>query len=325
MTASEKLELSVYDPLLREIELPLRAAVHPLGFSLHLATNSRDVIQAAQEAWNAYGPAYARQPLEIRMIVQAEGALADEPPVFRSQGNLFSVVYDRHNFGVCESTSLEGYCFISRKTASDHVRLRLHFLEAMTYMLLAQRHAVPLHAAAVARGGAGFLLCGPSGAGKSSLAYACARAGWTFVSDDATWLPAHAGGRTAVGRPRHARFREDAPRLFPELARYAAGQRPNGKITIEAPIADFPTLRTGVHCTADHLILLDRRPCAPRLIPLSTAEVIAGLLADMPAYGERVRELYERTLGRLTGASAWRLEYETLEQGLKLLAEIETR
>ena len=82
-------------------------------------------------------------------------------------------------------------------------------------------------------------LTGVSGSGKSSLAFACARAGWTFVSDDATWLPIDEPA-IAVGRPRHARFREDAPRLFPELARYAAEQRPNGKITIEAPLADFP-------------------------------------------------------------------------------------
>jgi hypothetical protein len=322
MAASENVLVPACDPLLHEIELSLRATQYPLGFPLNLATNSRHAIDAAREAWAGYSAEFQRQPIEIRVIVQPEGALADEQPVFRGQGDLFSVVFDCHNFGVYEGSSMSAYCFISEKTAADHLRLRLYFLEAMTYSLLAQRHAVPLHAAAVARGGAGVLLCGPSGAGKSTLSYACARAGWTFVSDDATWLPADEGTCIAIGRPSHARFREDAPGLFPELARYAAEQRPNGKMTIEAATADFAHFRTSVRCPADHLVLLDRRPGNARMNAIDARMVIDRLLTDMPAYGQRVRELYERTLARLVEASAWRLEYETLDQALELLSEL---
>lgn len=311
------------DPLLHAIELPLRAAFHPLGFRLNLATNSHSVLEAACESWNAYAPEFARQPIEIRVIVQAEGALADSQPVFRGQGDLFSIVFDRHNYGVYEVNSLAGYCFVSNLTAASHLRLRTHFLEAMTYSLIAQRHAVPLHAAAIVRDGAGFLLCGASGAGKSTLAFACSQAGWTFVSDDATWLPCDVEGRVAIGRPSHARFREDAPRLFPALGRYAAEQRPNGKMTIEAPTADFAHVRTAVRCSADHLVLLERGAARPRLVPISASEVIEQLLAESCSYGDRVRKLHERALDRLRDASAWRLEYTTLEQALDLLAKIQ--
>lgn len=313
---------TVIDPLLHEIELPLRATYCPLGFRLNLASNSRHIMEAACEAWSSRTPEFARQPLDIRIIVQPEGALADEAPVFRGQGELFSIVYDRHNFGMYDAGSLTGYCFVSESTAADHLRLRLHFLEAMTYALLALRHAVPIHAAAIARSGAGFLLCGPSGAGKSTLAFACARAGWTLVSDDATWMPNDNEGRLAIGRPSHVRFREDAPRLFPELARYVAEQRPNGKITIEATTADFPLLRTSVRCQADHMVLLNRRRGPARIVAISASDVVEQLLADMPTYGERVGDRFQRTLGRLLGAWAWRMDYETLEDALGLLSEI---
>lgn len=314
--------LSSYDPLLHEIELPLRGAYHPLGFRLNLATNSRHVLDAADEAWSAYAPEFARQPVEIRLIVQPQGGLADGPPVFRGQGDLFSIVFDRYNFGVYEVNSMAGYSFVSQQTAANHLRLRMHFLESMTYAILAQRHAVPMHAAAVMHGGAGFLLCGPSGAGKSTLSFACARAGWTFVSDDATWLPTEVEGRVVIGRPSHARFREDAPRLFPELSRYAAAQRPNGKITIEAPTTDFEDVRTAVRCSADHLVLLKRDAATPRLVPLRPDDVTERLLADASTYGERVQRLYERSLTRLHEASAWRLEYTTLDEAIELLAKI---
>ena len=321
--------MSANDPLLHEIELPFRTTSYPLGFRLNLATNSRHVIEAAAEAWDVYTPAFTRQPLDMRLIAQPEGELADGQPCFRGQGDLFSIVYDRHNFGVYNSDSMAGYCFVSEKTAADHMRLRAHFLEAMAYAILAQRLAVPMHAAAVMRGGYGFLLCGPSGAGKSTLAYACARAGWTFVSDDASWLPVEGEGRWAIGRPHFARFREDSPLLFPELERYLAEQRPNGKLTIEAPTADFSCIRTAVRCEVDYLIALARRPPgtgAPAcLVPISPPEIIEQMKTDSSTYGERVHELHERTLARLMAVQAWRLEYESLEEGMRLLSEIKSK
>ena len=321
MTASANRTSAANDPLLHEIELPLHATYYPLGFRLNLATNSRHVLDAGREAWGGYTAEFEREPIEIRLIVLPGGPLVEEPPVFRGQGDLFSITYDRHNFGVYDSGSLFGYCFVSEKTAGDHLRLRMYFLEAMTYSLLAQRHVVPMHAAAVMHEGRGVLLCGPSGAGKSTLSYACARAGWTFVSDDATWLPADESIRILIGRPGAARFREDAPRLFPELARYAAEQHPNGKMTIEASTADF-ALRTSLRCPADHMVLLDRRPGGARLDSIPACELVDRLLADMPAFGERVRTLYERTLSRLLDTAAWRMQYETLDQALKLLSEL---
>jgi hypothetical protein len=141
------------------------------------------------------------------------------------------------------------------------------------------------------------------------------------MSDDATWLAMDVEGRLAIGRPGHARFREDAPRLFPELARYAAEQRPNGKITIEASTADFADLRTTVRCSVDHLVLLARGAATPRLVPLSPSDIIERLLAEGSSYGDTVYKLYERALDRLREASAWRLEYTTLGQALQLLAK----
>lgn len=310
------------DPLLHEIDLPFHATYHPLGFRMHLASNSRDAIDAAHEAWGSCASEFDCRPLDIRVVVQPEGALADEAPIFRGQGSLISAVYDRHNFGAYEANSLTGYCFVSEKTAADHIRLRLHFLEAMVYSLLAQSHAIPVHAAAVARHGSGFLLCGSSGAGKSTLAYACARTGWTVVSDDASWIPCVTRERVVLGRPAHFRLREDAPRLFPELGRYTAQQRPGGKVRIEAPLTDFPYIRTAPRCPADHLVLLDRRPGRAGLHSIPAAEVVERLLADQPAYAESVWERSACTLDRLLGACAWRLEYETLPHAVALLSEV---
>lgn len=321
--ASEIRLASLNDPLQREIDLSLAAKFHPLGFPLELATNSRHVMEAAAEAWGSYGPQFERRPLTIHIAVQSEGRLADEPPVFRAQRDVLSIVFDRHNYGVCDRAVLFGYCFVSQATAADHLRLRTHFLEAMTYSLLAQSYVVPMHAACVMREAKGFLLCGASGAGKSTLAYACARAGWTFVSDDAAWLPADSPDRIAIGRSASLRFREDAPKLFPELARYVAEQRPNGKMTIEAPTADLTAIHTAERCPIGHIVLLNRRGGAvPTLQSVRPEEAVENLLTDSPWYGESVYETYRRTLDSLLHTSAWRIGYETLDEALELLSRI---
>jgi hypothetical protein len=181
---------------------------------------------------------------------------------------------------------------------------------------------VPMHAACIARDGLGVLLCGPSGAGKSTLSFACARAGWTYVSDDCTWLLPGRDDRRAIGKSHAARFREDAPRLFPEIERYATRVR-NGKLTIEVPTRAFPDLRTSSHCRVERLVVLDRQPgCAPALRSIAAREVIESLLADMAAYEEEVNAMYARTAGTLAGLPAWRMRYGSLDEALALVSEL---
>jgi hypothetical protein len=316
------LQIAPYDPLRHRAELPLTATFFPFGFRVEIATNSRDVLEAAADSWGGYASEYPYPPVELRVVVQPAGDLAPEP-VFRNQRRLFSIVADRDNFAFYESGSLFGCCFVSQRTASDHAWFRFYFLETMAYMLLAQRWVMPVHAACVARDGAGVLLCGLSGAGKSTLAWACARAGWTYVTDDGTWLLTEVEDRTALGRCRSIRFRDDAPRLFPELQEYISRARPNGKVSIEVPLDAFPHIRTAPRCRVGSVVLLDRREGAPgRVEPVPAAVAIELLLRDMPWYGDEVRALYERTARRLLEVPAYRLTYENLDQALTLLSNL---
>jgi hypothetical protein len=315
----EQLATQRIDPLLHDIDLPLQAACYPIGFPLRLATNSRDVIEAAAESWGTYTARdFAVPPLDLRFIVQAEPGSAEQPE-FRSQGQLFSIVSDRYNYATFDSRTMSGYCFITEETASHHLKLRLHFLEAMVYMLLAQRYVCPMHAACVARDGSGALLCGPSTAGKTTLSYACARAGFTYVADDCTWLLADSHDRMAIGKPHLARFRNDAPRFFPELEGYATRAYPNGKLTIEVPITDFPQIQTARRVPIDRVIMIERRNGRASLERVSTECVLRSLLADMPSYGDEVNEMYTRTVLNLLDVPAYELRYEVLEDAIRLL------
>lgn len=210
------------DHLRSQVPLDLQAAYDPAGFRVEIATNSRDVLRAAEEAWGHYRPEFACEPIRFRVLVDPEGGLS-QIPSHRMQGHLYSIVSDPYNFAHIDLARQFGFFHVSQTTAADHSWLRWFFIESAAYLVLTQRYVVPIHAACIVRGGAGILLSGPSGAGKSTLSYACARAGWTFVSDDATWLLPDQAERLAIGRPRHARFRLAAPEgSIPGIATHPA-------------------------------------------------------------------------------------------------------
>jgi hypothetical protein len=311
----------VYDPMLHDVELPLEAPFYPLGFGVKLLTNSQEVLAAAQESWGRYRQEFDRPPMVIRVLVRGESEVPAEPFTV-AQEHLLSVIADRNNFAVADSKAMLAYCFASAKTVAEHAWFRWFLLEPMVYYLLTQRYAMPIHAACVAKHGRGILLTGASGAGKSTLSFACARAGWTFISDDATSLLQDSDDRVAIGKPHQARFRDDAARHFPELAGLATRARPNGKESIEIPMEEFPRIQTALHCGVEGIVFLERGAEPAELLPFASKDAVEKLLVSMPSYGEEVRLRHERTMSRLLEVPAYRLRYSRLEDAVELLEQL---
>jgi hypothetical protein len=286
-----------------------------------IATNSQAVLDAAAESWGMYSAEFASQPVELHIVVRP-GSDAMVEPVVRTQRHYFSIVADRDHFAAYDSATFFGYCFVTEATVADGPWFRFHYLETMAYMLLAQRYAMPVHAACVVNSARGVLLYGHSGAGKSTLAWACARAGWTYVTDDGAWLLPEAEDGAVIGRCRQIRFKPDAPRLFPEFDAVLLQLRPNGKRSLEVSLDAFPQIRTATRCHVGAVVVLQRElGAASRTERMEPAEVAGLLLADMPRYEIDVRERYEAVVGRLLRqASCYRLTYDDLDGAVRALA-----
>lgn len=315
------MEKSNPDPVFSSFELGLRRILYPFGFPLQLESNSPDVVAAAAEGWGEYEQTFDAPP--VRMCLGVTGRSHNPLPIesiIRSRENLMSVVADANNFVMCDFSSGFAFGWVTRDTAADHPLLRYRFLTAGGGALVEHRAFTALHGALVSRNGSGVMLAGDSFAGKSTLAYACARGGWTYVSDDAACFARERPDRFAAGDPYSIRFRPDAPTLFPELASHLPSVRPNGKIAIEIRTRDLK-LHTASGCHVDHIVYLNRE--ATRR-PVSLRHISAErVLEDWSKYNvwgtDAVREERQRCHQHLLAASLWEMRYCGLDDAVARL------
>jgi len=311
------------DPLLAKPPAAYRASFYPRGFEVSVASNSPAVLQAAELSWAGLERRFDAAPMELRCVVSPDACSAPlVPPVVRAQRHL-AVWTAGPNSWCCDLAAGFGTAWIAESLAADVWYLCYHVLEAMAYSLLASLHVVPLHAACVARNGRGVLLAGESGAGKSSLAYACARRGWTYVSDDCSSLLRRGAGRTVVGDPRLFRFRVDAGALFPEFRDLPESPHARGKPTVEALTDIMPGIRTASECSVRHIVFLNRTGAAgAELTPVDAEEAMWRLSEspwppDMPGEAER-----RAALERLTAVPAYELRYRSLDDATERLERL---
>jgi hypothetical protein len=321
MPESNAVETRVNDPLLYRAPLPYIGRYYPYGFPVDVASDMREVLDAAQESFGAHAPRFDRPPLRMHVMVgQGSGGLPPAP-VLRGQRHLLTWVSDRENFAVVDRRERFGYVCVTRATVADPVFFRWHLLDAPIYMLLELNYITSLHAACVAWEGAGVLLYGESGVGKSTLTYACARQGWTYISDDASCI-VWDGGRTVIGEPHHFRFRAEAPDLFPELRGRTVGYEMDRKPTIEALTADLP-IRTAPECRVEYIAFLDRRPgVRAGITRIGKEETRERLMQDMPGFDPDLDTRRMAAVESMAEAPAFDLRYSDYEEAVPLLDRV---
>lgn len=314
-------EVLVDDPLMASAAMPYHHVVYPLGFPTNIKSNDSSVIRAAEANWGMFSQRFRHPPIELRFLVSDAPSRRKPPvPVFRAQANLLSIVADAHNYACCDLAAGFAFACLTKAASTNRDYLSMHFLDAMVYTLLDTQYLVAIHAACLALDGHGVLLVGVSGAGKSSFAYACARRGWTYVSDDATSLVLHRAGRSVLGKPQSIRFRPSASALFPEIQGTIHSR--NGKPSIEIKTETLRHIHTAQECTIDYIVFLERQTAEPepvRLHRLSREEAFCRLVANPWPPELSIQEQRIAAIDRLLEAQAYRLTYKTFDPAIDLL------
>ena len=242
---AKSLPLPTADVVYARMEFPLQARFSPLGFPLEISTNCSEILEAAAESWGAFNELFQTPLLKIQVGV-LEQRSGECPPVTtcRVQQNLFSFIADGENYGISDMARGVSWVWLRKEAVSRRNYLRYFFLECAAITLIAPRFVTGVHSACVARNGIGVLLCGDSGAGKTTLAYACAKAGWTYTTDDGSYIVHGRDDLLVVGNSNQIRFRPAGKLIFPELDALEVMQREeNSKPSIELNSSAIAGLR----------------------------------------------------------------------------------
>jgi len=311
------------DPLLRNAHLPLRSVFHPMGFSVDVITNSVEVLAAAEASWGRFKKVFSERTVELHFGVIDDGSNKCPPEaIYRAHRNLRSINADSNNFCICDLKEGFAFSWLTRVAVEQQHYFRYYFLEpAAAFFLIDSPSVTLIHAACVEMEGRGVLLCGDSGAGKSSLAFACARAGWTYLSDDLVCLVQGREDRIVVGNPYMFRFRDSAAHLFPELQGESIAARVAGKPTIEFPSGRIPEMTIAERCPIDYIVFLNRRePDQPGLVPFPRD--MARQWFEQGISADELREARLAAIRSLLAAEILELRYSDLDRAVRDLEEL---
>jgi hypothetical protein len=304
------------------------AVFFPLGFPLRVVSNSLEILAAAEQSWGCFPPAFSNEPFELRIGVSRndDSDMTVPPaPLHSFNGDLLVNAADTDNFCITDLKKGRAVGWVSKITASSTSYLRYHILEAAALSMIATLRAVALHGACVRSGKSGVLLCGDSGAGKSSLSFAGARAGWTFVCDDSSYLVLDRDDRLVVGNCHQVRFRPSAVELFPEIEGRPITPRATGKPSIEVRTSEWPELSTAGEAQVEHIVFLNRSQSdRQELVSVPPATVLPWFTQHLMATGG-ARLAHEAALSRLLQAGVFELRYRNLEWAIERIDQLAVR
>jgi len=313
------------DHILSEIDMPLRKLLYPLGFPVEVISNSHHVIAAAEQSWSAFQPLFDVKPLTIKLGVTStpENSLPlSSAPICRIDEHIISHTADRYNFINCDLNTGSAFGWITSQTANTTLYLRYYLIEAAALCMLSVIRVAALHAACISSNGCGLLLCGDSGAGKSSLAFAAARAGWTFTSDDTSYLLLDRNNFTVVGNCYQFRLRDSAPKLFPELAGREITPRAAGKPSIEIPTSELPDIATSRLTQVNAIVFLNRKNITgPELVSFSQ-DVARSWIYQLPFIKIVSAHRQVKAIDSLLDLPVYELRYTDLDEAVECLNKL---
>ena len=304
-------------------ELKLHKTFYPYGFPVEVRTNSKAILSMYADAWLAFKRRFSTSKIIVDVHITEGGSTECPPaPVFYMMQPTLLHIADAHNHSVVHIGANHTQVTLSRSTLQHERYLKYFFLTPAAAAHIVTQFTTPVHAACVSLNQRGVLLCGDSGAGKSSLAYACARAGWTFTSDDASFLLHSTECRTVTGDCYHVRLRPTAADLFPEINGLKMTPRAAGKPSLEMLTSTVPDLICAQNARIDFMVFLNRRKGAPPQLQTYRKEIArAYLRSNLHGSPESVA-IQNHAIERLLTAEVFEMRYTDIDWAIRRLREL---
>jgi hypothetical protein len=304
------------------LDLPLKQMFYPLGFPVEVSTNAPEVLDLYQELWGMFGKQHDTPPIRAHVHVTEGGSIECPPtPVYRILLPQMLGIADANNYSIADFEHNTVRITIARETLRHKPYLKYCLLGAPG-SCISTRYTTPIHAGCVSLDGRGVLLCGDSGAGKSTLSYACARAGWTFTSDDGVYVSNDRKDLQVTGEYHKVRFRPPSAVFFPEISGLEISRRAGGKESIEFPTATMPNIVCAQTAEVAFIVFLDRNSKGPPALTPYRKDVARYAMMQI-LYGlPETRGVQLETIERLLSLDVFELRYSNLDWAIERLQKL---
>ena len=270
-------------------------AVYGLRLRVQCSDPAVDEVVSAMLVHLRLAPVKAASPdRDLLLTVRVEAHPSSVPPdavfvieadrgigVWKAGGLLY--LHSETTTAQLDPASGTGTVSLHAGTDADLTRRRAALFDALTLsllILLRHRDRYMVHAAALVRGEAGYLLVGKSHSGKSTLAFSLVRQGWGYLSDDMVLLCLEEGRIEAMPLGRDFRLTPESVRLFPELdVSQTTGPGGDGKWHIDVE-ALYPSQFAA--CCIPRVLLFPEimRRDESELLPLGRTEALLHLISQ---------------------------------------------
>jgi hypothetical protein len=289
--------------------LPFQTDFRLAGTRCLLSTNSHEILQAASN-WRQ--PVEDADMLSFEMEIVVDSRLDNAPEHsahFRGLGCLVFAMVPPRSFIAYDLLRRRVQVALSNTAACDYSFWSTMLLPITVGVLGATVGVVPLHCACLDRGGSGLLVAGASGTGKSTLATALAAQGFSFLSDDWTYVSKQQSRLVAHGLSTPIKLLPDAVRFFADLDKLTPHTTLNGELAYELD----PVSNMGFHVRTfslpQRLFFLERSatpgcdmvPCRPEYIE----DYFARSVERLPAELTEAKEFRTGVIKMLSASQAW--------------------
>ncbi|WP_353071320.1 hypothetical protein [Tunturiibacter gelidiferens] len=240
-----------------ETVLPHSKELNFAGASCDLHTNSCELLSLLSNISIPTNPILTSR-FSMRVLVNESSPKPMGEPHFRGLHHVVTASFGSDNIFVFDILRRTVNASISTVAARNSRFWKEKLVPISLGVLGAAMGMVPMHCACLESDGDGLLIAGLSGAGKSTLSVALSQEGFSYVSDDWTYISQFRSSLVAHGTSAPVKLLPDAVSHFPGLTRYKLQTSMNGELAYEINIAETFGTRIERACEPRWLIFLER-------------------------------------------------------------------
>jgi hypothetical protein len=295
-----------------ETALPHQRRLFFAGARCDLQTNSLGLARLL-EALSVAEWRSDSSDFTMRVVVDETRGDSAGKPHFRGLHHVVIASFGESNIFVFDILRRTLSAHVSGAAARDYGFWKEKLIPISLGVLGAGMGLVPVHCACLEIDGHGLLIAGASGAGKSTLSVALAEAGFSYISDDWTYISEGADGIVAHGTSAPVKLLPDAVQHFRDLRRHSLKTSMNGELAYEVDIAQAFDFQTKRECAPRWLLFLERTESAEvEFTPMRSAEArnyVSSSVERLPAQLHEAAALRERTIELVGRLPCWRFRY----------------